>query len=332
MSALAVRAPSWFDEVRTSSPDILTVAAHLGLHVRSRRFGPCPACNKQDVRHPPLTPRHGNQGWMCAHCKATGDVTRLAAWVVAKEPRPTAQGWADVRAALSSGGWCSRGDGSSWTATPAAIVPDLPYPDEYELWRLLRSCRPIATSKVAVDFWQRRKFGAATPAAVLPDVFPWPKWWPFRGAPYSIVVSMVDCNGSVKSIHTRHTEHVPVTEGKTRWPYERGARSLLFADPFTARPMLKGAPVQVERLVIGEGITDYLAMASRPKPGLAVIGACSGGFGALSDIIVPKSVVAYIAVDNDAAGDRYAEEIKHALRGKVADIRRIPSLPAPSTP
>jgi hypothetical protein len=177
-------------------------------------------------------------------------------------------------------------------------------------------------------FWARRRFGAAYPAAVLPDVYPWPSWWPFRGAPWSLVTAMVDAAGRIRSVHARHTEHVPVEMGKTRWPYDRNATRLLFADPALARPMLRGAPVEVRRIVVVEGITDYLAMASRRAPGLAILGACSGGFGALSAAAVTPSAIAYIATDTDPAGNRYADEIAHALRGKVADIRRL-RLPSP---
>jgi hypothetical protein len=323
----------WFDEVRAANPDVLDVAQHLGLSVRSRRFGPCPACNKDTPRHPPLTPRHGGSGWMCAHCKATGDVVRLAAWVVAGAASPDAEGWGHARAALAAAGWCSGAAGHGWTATPRAAAVEEPYPDSAELWRLLRACRPVSTSRAAMAFWVRRRFGAAYPAAVLPDVFPWPRWWPFRGAPWSLVVSMVDASGEVRSIHARHVEAVAVEGGKTRWPFERNAKRLLFADPVLARPMLRGVDVPVRRLLVVEGITDYLAAASRPSPGLAVVGACSGGFGALSSIRVPSGVVAFVATDSDAAGNRYASEIAHALTGKCADVRRVrlPSSPSSAT-
>lgn len=328
MSAAASMTVSWFNELRTANPDILDVARHLGLAIRSNRFGPCPACNKDLPRHPPLTPRHKGSGWLCAHCKASGDAARLAAWVIAKEPRPDAQGWARVRASLGAAGWCSRGEGEAWTPTARAPAPEAPYPAQAELWRLLRACRPVLTSAPAAAFWARRRFGPAYPAAVLPDVFPWPSWWPFRGSPWSLVVSMVDAGGTVRSIHARHTEAVAVEGGKTRWPFERNAKRLLFADPALARPMLRGEAVAVRQVLVVEGITDYLAAASRPSPGLAVVGACSGGFGALADIRIPPDAVVYAATDTDPAGDRYASEIAHALRGKVRDIRRL-RLPSP---
>lgn len=328
MSAAASPVSSWFDEVRASGPNILDVARHLGMTVRSSRFGPCPACNKDIPRHPPLTPRHQGSGWLCAHCKASGDAVRLAAWMVTREPRPGSEGWAKVRATLASGGWCSPGDGSAWTPTARAPVAELPYPAEAELWRLLRACRPVLTSRPAAAFWARRRFGSAYPAAVLPDVFPWPAWWPFRGAPWSLVVSMVDATGAVRSLHARHVEAVAVEGGKTRWPFERNAKRLLFADPMVGRPMLRGEATDVRRVLVVEGITDYLAAASRPSPGLAVLGACSGGFGALSEIRIPSDAVVFAATDTDPAGDRYAAEIAHALRGKVHDIRRL-RLPSP---
>lgn len=315
--------PSWFDQVRASAPNVLDVADGLGMGVRSRRFGPCPACGKDDRRHPPLTPRHGGNGWMCAHCKETGDAVKLAAWVVAGSPKPGPDGWVLVRNALAARGWCEAGGSTgSWSPPERAAEVALPFPDERELWGLLRACRPLRDVPEVQAWCRGRRFVDHLPAAVLPDVYRWPAWWPFRGRPWRLVVSMVDHTGTVRSLHARATEDTD--RGKTRWPFERRATGLLFADPVVGRPMLRGKAAP-RRVVVAEGITDYLAACRHAGGDTAVLGATSGGFLSLGLAAIPKSAVVYAWTDPDATGDRYAAEIARALPSfdvKRVDLRR----------
>lgn len=261
---------------------------------------------------------------MCAACKATGDAARLAAWAVAGRPDPTPAGWESVRDVLARYGWCSAPDAprGTWTPTPRAPVAPDPWPDPTELRRLLGACRPVpAVPEVAAWVAGRGMDPALVPAAVLPDVAPWPPWWPFRGRPWRLVVSAVDALGVPRSIHARATEDTD--RGKTRWPLERRCQGLVFADPRVARPMLQGL-ARPARVVVCEGVTDYLAAAQHAttdRGGLAVLGAASGGFAALRDAAVPADAVVYAWTDHDAAGDRYAAEIVAALPDH--DVRRV---------
>lgn len=309
--------------MRASAPDVLEVAALLGLDVTRRRFGPCPACGQADRHHQPVTPRHGGSGWLCASCKAHGDVIRLACWVVlGKDKATSGDEWGRVRGVLASGGWCSA-DGSqvsAWKApTPKPPRPEEPYPDEGELRGLLGACGRVTESRAVAEWCVGRGFDPqVVPAAVLPSHHPWPAWWPYRGSPWRLVCSMVDSSGAIRSMHGRATE--ATERGKTRWPLERRATGLLFADPWIGRPMLRGLSVAVDRIVVVEGITDYLAMSSRRPEGVAVLGACSGGFAALGSARLPD-VPVYVATDGDVAGMRYADEVGRALPGR--DLRRV---------
>ena len=319
--AYAATERTWFDEVRDSRPSVVDVALHLGLSVRGRRFGPCPCCGKDDARHPPLTLRHGDSGWMCAHCKQTGDVVRLASWVVCNAPKPEVTGWDSVRAVFASAGWCSpSGDGSTWnTPKPRTVLPEAPLPDHDLVWGMLRACRKITDVPGVADYLASRGLPTTIPAAVLPDVYPWPWFWPFgRERIWRLAVSAVDHNGMVRSLHARAVG--PSPHGSTRWPFGCRSTRLLFADPVVARPMLRSSTRPAAVLVL-EGITDYLAGCVRAPRGTAVLGATSGGFGALSEARIPKDVPIYVGTDNDRTGDRYAEEIKTALRGY--NLRRI---------
>lgn len=316
---------SWFDELRQASPDVLDVAAALGLNVARRRFGPCPACGKGDPRHEAITPRHGGAGWLCAHCKASGDAARLGAWVVAGCASPGADGWNRVRAVFAAHGWCS-GEGAeaaTWTA-PArrAPAPEAPYADPDELRAFLRACRRLDDVPAVRAWADRRGFGPRTHAAVVPDVYPWPKWWPFRGKPWRCIVSAVDPAGVVRNVHGRNTEGTDDTDGRTRWAAGVRATGLFFADPIVARPMLTGKG-EAKAVVVVEGITDYIALGSRAPAGMAVLGATSGGFAALAQARITPGVVVYAGTDKDPAGDRYANEIYTAFRGTGRDVRRI---------
>ena len=312
---------AWAAELREASPDILDVAAHLGLTVSRRRFGPCPACGEGDRHHPPVTPRHNGRGWLCARCKASGDAIRLACWVgLGRDKAQSGEEWGMVRARLAAGGWCSAdGEARAWTPPPPRPPPpELPYPDSRELRYLLGACSPVTSSLPVARWCQGRGFDPSrVPAAVLPDRYDWPAWWPYGGRPWRLVVGMVDAKGVLTSMHGRATEEA---RGKTRWPLDRRATGLLFADPLYARPMLRGAGEDVRRVLVVEGITDYLAAASRWSEGTAVVGACSGGFAALGAARLP-GVPVYVATDSDTAGQRYAAEVERAL--PRADLRRV---------
>lgn len=301
---------SWFAQVRRAEPGVTEVANALGLHVRRSRFGPCPACGHEDPRHPPVTARAEHKGWMCAHCKATGDAVQLAAWVMHGRPKPT--DWSAVRGFFAGRGWCE-GEGRPWVPPPRRPPPPEPgYPDATELGRLLAACRPVEAADEASVFCRARGWSLPVPAAVLPEVYPWPRWWGFgRERVWRLAVTAVDARGHIRSLHARAI--VETAGGKTRWPVGCGCRRLLFADPVVGRPMLRGAAAPSCVLVV-EGITDYLAACAQHLPDVAILGATSGGFAALGDARLGDAEVV-IATDADTAGDAYATEIRRWVPG-----------------
>jgi len=317
-------ADGWFAELRDADPGVLAVGEALGLYVRSRRMGPCPACGRDDPRHPPVTVRHEGRGWMCAGCKATGDAASLAAWRITGQARPGGEGWGQVRAFLAGHGWCS-GDGTQagrWAAPARREVVQVPYPDREELLSLLRACRPVEAVPDVAGWCERRGITGRVHGAVLPDVHRWPAWWPFRARPWRLIVPMVDALGVVTSMHGRATED-DEGRGKTRCPYDRRGDGLFFADPVVGRPMLRGK-ANPARVVVVEGITDYLSAAryaTADGGGTAVLGGISGSFGAMAQARIPAGATVYAWTDADEAGDRYAREIGRALRDR--DVQRI---------
>lgn len=312
---------TWIADVRAAAPHITTVAAHLGLS-GSRRITPCPACGADDRRHGPITPRH-QTGWMCARCKEVGDGLRLISWSLLGQRAPLAPSqWAVVRACCAAAGWCAADDAVEWTPRPPPPpMPDAPYPDRDEVLHMLRTTTHLHARHEARIWAEARGWRAETitAARVLAPMH-WPHWWPWGSAPWAVVVPAVDGDGVVRSLHARSI--VADTCPKTRWPRDRRATGLLFADPDRARPMLRGDAVTVRGIVIAEGITDYIAActAAQGLEGIGVLGATSGGFAALADAL-PLGVPCWIATDADGAGERYATELRQ--RGPHADLRRV---------
>lgn len=302
---------SWFDELRASAPDILDVAQALGLQVRGTRFGPCPSCGRDSPRHHPITRQAGGAGWMCAGCKTTGDVVRLACIVLTGSPKGD---WGPVRAFFAAHGWCSAEGDVPYAPRPAPkrVAAELPYPDRREVLAVLGACRPAAAVAELHSWYASRGWNRRLPAGVLPDVYPWPEWWQgLRG--WKLVVPMVDTAGAIVSLHGRWPA-IDSPHGKTRWPKGRRAGGLLFADPWRARPLLRGVNRGVERVLVVEGVTSYLSACCHMPPDVAVLGADNGGFPALARL--PFSLPTWIATDcgdPDGTGDRYWREAKRAV-------------------
>ena len=84
--------------------------------------------------------------------------------------------------------------------------------------------------------------------------------------------------------------------------------------------MLRGE-ASPRRVIVCEGMTDYLAAACRAPADVAVLGASSGGFGALRGVKIPNGATVVIATDDDKAGDAYAAEIRAALAGREITLK-----------
>lgn len=289
----------WFAEIDASTT-VAAVATRLGLTVRGRRIVSPPCCNRQDKRGSatayPLK-------WSCA-CGQSGNLTQLVRLSLGTDD------WRQVRAWFADAGWCS-GEGmrSTWTPPPPREPeppPDYP-PDPFDV---LDRGRRVEDDPEVAAFWKARGYGPHTDAlfALPAERRGWPAWWGcgFAGV-WRLAAPMYDARGVVRSVHARAV--VPTDKGKTRSPKGCRIDSLLFADPWIGRWLLRGESVP-ERVLLCEGITDYAAVTSQRIPGLAVLGGISGSFRALSDIRWPKGCVLYIGTHNDEAGDAYAAEVR----------------------
>jgi hypothetical protein len=184
--------------------------------------------------------------------------------------------------------------------------------------------RPVAAWCLSRGFLPRRD--RALPAGVLPDVYPWPAFWPRSHAPFRLVVPMCDARGVVRSMHGRlpSSDQRDLGRGKTRWPAERRCSRLLFASP-SARRFLRGEGPDPRLVFIAEGVTSFLAATSHAPDDVVVLAADNGGFPALADTVLPRLRVPVIAApdchDPDGTGDRYWREIRRAIpRARRLDL------------
>lgn len=180
----------------------------------------------------------------------------------------------------------------------------------------------------------------------LADAYsPWPAWWPkswaghvdARGrvsSAWRLAVLAYEPDGRAASLHARSICACPACdryaclcdpkpprrEPKTRWPYDCDASGLLFADAGGHRLLTGARDAALAGVLITEGLTDFLAAAMDVRDmraPFAVLGAASGGFGALARVAWPDALPAFVAVDTDTAGQQYAAEIRRALPPSV---------------
>lgn len=215
-------------------------------------------------------------------------------------------------------------------------------PPQDEVMMVLKACTPVASASSVklATFLGRRGFNPAKiPAGVLPPPG-WPgwhkitkveiernnkpihvPWWPSKWASmWPLVIPAYDFTGKARSIHARAIDDRAIR--KTTWPQGVDSKGLFFADPHLARPMLRGQGFNGDKILICEGLTDYLWSVQSAPDDCAVIGIASGSVSSMRAITWPKHAKIYIGADPDSAGDRYANEIAAAL--SPTPCRRIP--------
>ncbi len=237
---------SWIDAAK--AVPVAHVAPALGLTVRGRAFGPCPACNAErresDTRRPPCG--YG-EGWTCYRCKVGGDALDLAARVLTGSRLRELPGerMGEVRAWYAARGWCDPDPGASRTASvpvprrvPVAVPEPPPdYPPAPEVAALWEACRPVTEALRDEWAWLTLRRGlvledlaALDLVRLLPrdPAYPWPAWVPSLGMPraewlerYRFASPMYDATGALRSLRFRALTHVrepdPDAPGTLRW-------------------------------------------------------------------------------------------------------------------
>ncbi len=360
--------PTWIDDVLAHGVQAVAEGLGLAVSDRpGHGAGPCPACGAE-TRHPSRRDRRGaigfrpdGCGWRCHQCDTAGDGVDLVAFSTLGK-RPAAgdrEAWRQVRARAAAAGLCERSDGranipqSRPLPSPVAIAAALKRPPADEVAALWNSARPVTTAhprcagvpEAARDadaalalFLARRGLHPADLAPLdvaralpLAGEYDFPAWWPSRWtATWRLAVAAYEADGTLASLHARGV--LPEAEPKTRWPLGHAAGELLLADPGGLAVLRSQPAPSLEAVWLAEGLTDLLALALEAQARgsrWAVLAATSGGFRALARVRWPAGVVALVATDGDAQGNKYAAEIRAALPPTV-DVRRTDLLGAAS--
>ncbi len=335
----------WLDEARRP---VAEVATGLGLVGDARRGFACPACQveRRDRARFAVGLRRDGAGWRCHRCGEGGDAIDLVAWSLAGA-RFRDLGAEDRRRVRDWFGVVTESSPVSVPVAPPAAASHPPRAEVDALWSAslpLTSCLPggAAPDARAARFLRGRglldraeAIADADLARLTPLSFACPTWWPAGPlALWRLVVRAWDIQGEPVSLHARGVEDRPVNRDgesmpKQLWPGSRNdprydAGGLFFADP-GGQALLCGEG-DATRVLLCEGLTDWLSAAAwcrrSGSQDVAVLGGVSGSFPALAQVRWPDRPVDFVvAVDHDAAGDRYVAQIRAALPGR--SLRRL---------
>jgi hypothetical protein len=293
----------WLDDARAAP--FPQVASSLGMAMRAKRWGPCPACGATSTRNdkrPPIG-RVNCKGWICNACKAGGDVLDLVSFQV-NGVKASKAGRDFKKIGLFFRNGEPDAGGFERREVPEPTVKRL---DSQEIAAVLHASKRAASSRRddVRRFIMKRKY-SNPPAWVLPNGWSAP-WWPWRDFP--LVVPAFNGNGALLGIHGRAVG--PAPKRKTTWPKGVDCRGLVFADPQMGVPMLR-VKRKAPRALIVEGMTDYLWAAESQAGRCAVFGIASGSASALQ-LVDFRGVEVFVGVDDDKAGRRYAKVVAESI-------------------
>jgi KaiC/GvpD/RAD55 family RecA-like ATPase len=222
-----------------------------------------------------------------------------------------------------------RGDGSGNHGREIPVEgPD--YPDELEVAGLWAACGTVEGDEPARAYLTSRAIDCAKVAAldlarVLPAGAEGPSWARYRGKPWGaagfrLLIPMFDAQGVLRSLRAWHfdpQEDVP----KRVAPAGKSVAGLVMACP-RARELLRtgrtptSAPIDV---VVAEGEPDFLTHATRTDEASApaVLGVVASGWSSAVADRLADNVRVVIRTHRDAAGDRYAADVRSSLAGRV---------------
>lgn len=294
--------------------DLREVAPRLGLQSKQRRWGPCPACRASVTsdRRPPI--RLVAKRWWCNACDATGDAVDLVSWH--QLGRAATKGDPELRRvfAFLDGEAVAE---ATWTPTPE---PERHPPTLEEVVAFLRACQPAASDPAVAAYLEGRHIDPAKASAGAVPLGLANRWWPLSWSrSWRLVVPAFDATGRLRTLHARAVDG---STPKTRWPMNSDASGVVFAN-LAGRAFLRGTSAPA-RLLVTEGLPDFLDASSQADADMAVLSVESGStpvFTALRPRL-PAVTRVYVSTHADLAGDRYAQGVADALAPHPC--RRVP--------
>jgi len=354
---------------RLTDPRLLCTA--LGLldgykPGRQARGGLLIRCPAHGEREPSCSVRRGRDGTIqvrCFSCDFGGDALSLVAAARGLDPRH--QFGAVLSEAARLAGYSlesSRGDGhppapprgESPPADPSREKNSSPqpppeppaYPDEREVADVWAASRTIEGDEQARAYLASRaidpvRVAALDLARVLPVDFTGPSWARYQGKPwaaagYRLLVPMVDAHGALRSLRAWRLAGSGEAPKRVA-PAGKAMAGLVMACPIARSVLQTGQSPAREPLdvVITEGEPDFLTHATRSEGSAApaVVGVVASAWSSAVADRLPGDARIVIRTHRDAAGDRYAADIRSSLadRVPVLDFSR-PSDPSMKLP
>lgn len=331
--------PDHAREVRNCLTDPVALCNALGLSkgAKRQRTGLIVCCPAHGELHPSCSVTRGPDGTVrvvCFACGFTGDALSLVAQVRGLSLRGDGFRETLVTAAELSGHHGLADEIRSGRLYPErqpvarpAPLPAVDYPEQAEVIQLWRSCRPVCTDFVALEYLQGRsldpeRVDATGVARVMGPRTKLPRWARYRGGAdqsrswwelgHRLLLPMFDHAGALRSVRAWR-----ITDGDTpkRLP-PSGKRStgLVMAN----RPawlMLSGRASPL-KLVIVEGEPDTLSWSVSTD--FAVIGIISGSWSGDFTDAIPRGTEVVLRTHVDEAGERYASYILESIGERCA--------------
>ena len=166
----------------------------------------------------------------------------------------------------------------------------------------------------------------AYPAAVLQTWPTLPAWaamgrrsW--RDTGHLLLLPGWTAAGELGSLHARAV--LPEADSKAIWPTagEGSARGLVFANAL-ALAVLRGGSGEAQRLVVAEGVPDFLTCASVWLPAWPILGLAAGGWTPELAARIPDGSRLAVWTHHDPGGDKYAARILESFAGRRVELSR----------
>lgn len=350
---------AWLERLRSAT--VAEVAPILGFDVVRRSPGkltyPCPACGAER-RHTKTGDKRGAVdvadgkpgAWFCRQCEHGGDTVDFVAFVeLGRAARELdAEGMRQLERWTCEAFHLAPNDRRKWRprerrdpvreslarAASAPPVELLPADEVASVWARAWS----VTSDPEACAWldgrgiESVRVELADIARVLPrDVADLPEWagdipsggpyagrWtsrPMRG--WRLLVPMFDTSGTMRSFRFRRFD-----QPSPNVPKALGARATgcVFAD-WRALELLRGNATAPTTIVVAEGESDFLRVATDDAPPEivhgAVLGIVAGSITPALGRRIPDGSRVVIATDDDKAGDAYARELFDVIGYRV---------------
>lgn len=266
---------------------------------------PCPA---HDDRKPSLSVSNGADGRVLLKCHACCSIDEICRRMGIEKrqlfPSPNGSQGTSPRASLPS--FTAEKARTVWAQALQRARDDNSLQDDEAVYAYVRN-RGLEES------WESGPFGILAETSSQPTEI---AHWPRRG--YRLVAPLHDLRGAVVNLQSRR-----ITDGKpkTLLPKGSAARGVLFATR-SGRDLLRNGSPGGGRVILGEGLTDFLALSIvAPVPVLSVPGASF--FAAAIGGWVAGSAL-YLAADNDAAGEAAIQPTAQAaIRSGARDVFAI---------